>query len=472
VRGRIVASWGDPARKINVRSVRKSFLSALIGMSVEAGAIDLGATLEQLGIDETPPLTAAEKQATVVDLLTSRSGVYRPAEREDAYVAAQRPPPGSHPPGAWFYYNNWDFNALGTIFERRAGLRVGEAFQQRIAAPLGMDDFSVDDVEYVRRGKSDHPAYSFRMSARDMARFGLLYLREGTWGDRRIISPDWVRESTATHVPRIGARFTQPADGEPGSWGYGYMWWTPSAEGSFYPRVSVPSGTYAAAGNGGHHIVVVPAADMVVVHRVDNDVAPRRVDEVQFGYLLHLLLEAAGVPQPAREWNGESVEPPAEAFPLVPAQAADALDERARRALTAAREEARRRGDPKLGGEHLLLALLADDTCGAARLLREAGVAQAAARSMLDAWVAPRAAASNGPTDETSRLRLSLALAARDATATPISTKHLLAGLSAVPTGMAAWVLTRLSVDLVQLRAAALAETPPIEVQSPGAPAP
>ena len=216
VRGRIVASWGDPARKINVRSVRKSFLSALIGMSVETGAIDLGVTLEQLGIDDTPPLTAAEKQATVVDLLTSRSGVYRPAELEDASVATQRPPPGSHPLGGWFYDNNWDFNALGTIFERRTGLRVGEAFQRHIAAPLGMDDFGVDDVRYVRRGKSDHPGYTFWMSARDMARFGLLYLREGTWGDSQIISSDWVRESTATHVPRIGARFTQSADGEPG----------------------------------------------------------------------------------------------------------------------------------------------------------------------------------------------------------------------------------------------------------------
>jgi CubicO group peptidase (beta-lactamase class C family) len=301
VRDRVVASWGDPAQKINVRSVRKSFLSALIGQCVEAGAIDLGATLEQLGIDDTPPLTAAERQATVVDLLTSRSGVYRPAELEDASVATQRPPPGSHAPGARFYYNNWDFNALGTIVERSTGLPVGEAFQQRIAAPLGMEDFVVDDVKYRRRGISDHPGYTFWMSARDMARFGLLYLREGTWGDSRIISPDWIRESTATHVPHIGPRFAQSADGEPGSRGYGYMWWTPSAEGAFLPRVSVPPGTYAAMGNGGHCIVVVPAADMLVVHRVDNDDAPRRVDEPQLAHLLHLVLEAAGLPQPAQD---------------------------------------------------------------------------------------------------------------------------------------------------------------------------
>ena len=67
-------------------------------------------------------------------------------------------------------------------------------------------------------------------------------------------------------MPRIGTRFTQSADGEPGSWGYGYMRWTPSADGAFLPGVSVPPGSDAAMGNGGHCIVVVPAADLVVVH--------------------------------------------------------------------------------------------------------------------------------------------------------------------------------------------------------------
>ena len=71
-----------------------------------------------------------------------------------------------------------------------------------------MDDFGVDDVKYRRTGRSDHPGYTFWMSARDMARFGLLYLRGGRWGDSQIVPAGWVRESTATHVPRIGAHGT------------------------------------------------------------------------------------------------------------------------------------------------------------------------------------------------------------------------------------------------------------------------
>src|SRR5207248_1608273 len=79
--GSVVASWGETARKLNVFSVRKSLLSALIGLHVATGEIDLGSTLDQLGIDDNPPpLTADEKQATVADLLTSRSGVYHVSE--------------------------------------------------------------------------------------------------------------------------------------------------------------------------------------------------------------------------------------------------------------------------------------------------------------------------------------------------------------------------------------------------------
>ena len=83
--GRIVDQWGDVDKKIEVRSIRKSFLSAHYGIQVAEGRIDLGKTLEELGIDDRPPaLTPMEKQATILDLLRARSGVYHTAARETA----------------------------------------------------------------------------------------------------------------------------------------------------------------------------------------------------------------------------------------------------------------------------------------------------------------------------------------------------------------------------------------------------
>lgn len=78
-RGIVVDAWGDLAAKSEAYSVRKSVLSALFGIAVAKGQIDISQTMAALGIDDNPPLTATEKQATVADLLKARSGVYHTA---------------------------------------------------------------------------------------------------------------------------------------------------------------------------------------------------------------------------------------------------------------------------------------------------------------------------------------------------------------------------------------------------------
>lgn len=73
-----------------------------------------------------------------------------------------RPGRGSHTPGTFFYYNNWDFNVLGTIFEQTTGKRIFDTFYEEIAQPIGMEDFSPIDCTYVfNRTMSEHPVYFF-----------------------------------------------------------------------------------------------------------------------------------------------------------------------------------------------------------------------------------------------------------------------------------------------------------------------
>jgi len=98
--GRVIAGWGDVSRKVNVASVRKSLLSALYGIAVSEGRIDLGSTLVDLGIDdEAPALTGTERRATVRDLLVARSGIYHVAAWATADARKMRPARGSHAPG-------------------------------------------------------------------------------------------------------------------------------------------------------------------------------------------------------------------------------------------------------------------------------------------------------------------------------------------------------------------------------------
>jgi len=281
--GKVVAEWGDTTKPIDLASIRKSLLNALIGIAVSEHHLKLDSTLGELGIDDNAPgLTEVEQGATVRELLQARSGVYHAALYETPAMAKARPPRGSHAPGTFWYYNNWDFNALGTIYEHATGAGIFEAFERQIAAPIGMQDYKSADGSYVRGAASVHPAYAIRMSARDLARFALLYLRRGNWAGRQIVPKAWVQESTRAYSK---ASFGQ---------GYGYLWWTDPFDGVIAPTLTLPAGSFAALGAGGQYVLIIPTLDLVIVHRVDRDGKNPEPSGRGVARLFWLILKAAG----------------------------------------------------------------------------------------------------------------------------------------------------------------------------------
>lgn len=251
--GAILAQWGETRRRFPIYSVAKSMLSALYGIAVGKGDIELDETIGSIGIDDVTPLTETEKTAKVSDLLKAQSGVYLPAAGESDRMKRSRLERGSHKPGTQWSYNGWDFDALGTIYNLKTSGDMLEAIEKHLAIPLQLQDFELRHASYHSQPeKFRHSWYPMRMSARDLARFGLLYLNKGRWKEQQIVPSEWVLESTESHSTHSGG-------------GYGYLWWT-------YPKRSRLGklGTYAAAGKGGHGIYVVPGANLVFVHRVNN----------------------------------------------------------------------------------------------------------------------------------------------------------------------------------------------------------
>ena len=265
VGGRSLLEYGDVTDTSYLASARKSILSMLYGRYVENGTIRLDETLAEVGIDDRGGLLPVERTATVEHLLGARSGVYHAASNPgDALAMA--PPRGTQAPGTYNLYSNWDFNALGTIFEKKTGRSIYDAFESDIARPIGMQDFHRS--VHSRQGdttRSSHLAYHFVLSTRDMARLGQLMLRDGRWSGQQVIPASWVRRSTRTVTPPAemnppGLRAQALALGQ----GYSFLWWTrlrPDTTDVFH-------GAYAAEGAFGQYILVIPKLDMVVAHKV------------------------------------------------------------------------------------------------------------------------------------------------------------------------------------------------------------
>ncbi|MEM7186093.1 MAG: serine hydrolase [Bacteroidota bacterium] len=253
--GKVVLAHGDITRRYMAHSIRKAFMSALYGIHEQAGSIKLNHSLKTMGIDDIHNLTETEKTATIRDLLSARSGVYLPAAYSPRGMEKRLPERGSHLPGAHWYYNNWDFNTLLTIFEKQTRKGFKDEFQQRISSVIGMEDFRESDIYFrIEKEKSMHPAYLFKMSTRDMARFGQLYLNEGAWGGEQVIPKQWIATSTSIISKDLGS-FSNRG-------GFGYLWWVADEV--------IGERCYYTSGSGGHRIIVFPESDLVIVHRVNT----------------------------------------------------------------------------------------------------------------------------------------------------------------------------------------------------------
>lgn len=248
----VLATWGEIDLPIMTHSARKSIMSVLYGIAIEKGYLRLDQTLAQLNIDDhKAPLTTLEKTCTIRDLLMSCSGIYIEASGETQEMKDARPKRGQHKPGEFFYYNNWGFNVLGTIFEKQTQLSIGQAIEEWLSKPLGMKHFRADFVAYRQQDYTEHRQYIIYLSAEDMARIGMMMANGGRWQGKQIVSESWVKESTQPYSKDTGGN--APCDM------YSYLWWNDTHNQTFW-----------ASGWGGQFMIVDKKHQIVVVSRNDT----------------------------------------------------------------------------------------------------------------------------------------------------------------------------------------------------------
>ena len=249
--GKVVADWGDINRRFILHSTRKGILNSLYGIYSENGTIDLNKTIGEIGITDKDSLSELEKSAKIIHLLKVRSGIYHKAAAEPSWVDDYRPKRNSVLPDSLWFYNNWDFNVLGTIFEQLTKTSIYEALYNDIALPLQMQDYRIMDGEYYYELEySNHPAYHLKMSARDLARYGQLFLQSGLWNNEQILSKKWVDNSTYPTSKHGGGD-------KIGRW-YGWLW----GVSEYYSDYKM----FFASGTGGQIVAVFPNDNLIIVN--------------------------------------------------------------------------------------------------------------------------------------------------------------------------------------------------------------
>jgi CubicO group peptidase (beta-lactamase class C family) len=247
------------------RSVAKSFTSALVGIALRDGLIK---SVDDPIINYLPELKGQRFDSiTIKNLLTMGSGIrYRlhdlPWDEEalsyfypDLTKLLLAHLTIVEPPGQSFHYNDYNTLLLGLILKRLTHQTLSEYLQEKIWKPLGMEypatwsiDSDQDELEL---------AYVL-LNARaiDFAKFGQLFLNNGNWNGKQIISKRWVIESTTKDPNDNRPWETYPEFRDNGSY-YKYFWWGHTFGPDDY--------TFEAQGLWGQYIFVCPKTKVVIV---------------------------------------------------------------------------------------------------------------------------------------------------------------------------------------------------------------
>lgn len=251
------------------QSATKSFTSALVGIALDQGCLQ---SLDQKMIDFFPELAGEIKdprkqQITIRHLLQMRGG-YPDEERTSPlfevmffqgnwrFVPHLVDFPLTCDPGAAFNYSNLASHLLGVIVARACDTDLATLSQQHLFSPMNAElhGWQVDDDGYY------WGCGEIYLSARDMAKFGLLFLNDGVHDGKQIISADWVGASFQRYSEKIIRGWLTPKYGSFHDRGYGYQWWS-SRSGDHY--------FWYASGHGGNYIILLHDLDMVIVTTAD-----------------------------------------------------------------------------------------------------------------------------------------------------------------------------------------------------------
>jgi len=244
-----------PEDLYNVKSVTKSFTSALVGIAIREGFIDsVNQTLADFLSDDPFSIDSEKGKITIKQLLTmtyglewrqvpeyTEIGIWKAAPNQVEYIFNK---PFVDQPGQKFNYSDGAPHLLSVILTEASGMSTKAFAETYLFGPLEISptEWLTDKQGYYYGGVTLH------ITPKDMLKFGMLYLNKGKYKNIQIIPSHWIAESSSDHIS------TETPEGYGSK--YGYLWWVDRVSSHDY---------YFANGYGGQLIFIVPDLEMVCV---------------------------------------------------------------------------------------------------------------------------------------------------------------------------------------------------------------
>ena len=242
----------------DLRSASKSISSAIVGIALDDNIIkSVDENLEDFLTEEVLDTADLITQISLKNLLTMSSGLdvnnlasegyYQDSRNPDSWLETVLKSPVIHEPGTYSDYGSANPFLLGVCLNERLRIPMDRYIHEKLFEPLGITNYilQTDDSQVT-----PYFGGGWFLTPRDMLKFGQLFLDQGKWKGKQIVSQEWVQESTGKHM-----RLQDASDKNE----YGYQWWHDD-----YEVDGKIISTIEARGAGGQFIFIAPQLEVVV----------------------------------------------------------------------------------------------------------------------------------------------------------------------------------------------------------------
>jgi CubicO group peptidase (beta-lactamase class C family) len=254
------------------RSMSKSFTSACIGIALKQGFIkSIDEPIFSYFKEYAKYFDSAKRKITIRHLLTMTSGLdwnekasYLDSDNSETQMDRSDDPilfilsrKLTSTPGTTWNYAGSSAMLLGEILRKATGERLDKYAEKNLFTPLGISKYTWDPMPLKRNLTA--AAWGLRLRSRDLAKFGLLYMNYGKWGNTQILDSTWVKHSLNTEISR-------PTENPHVPLGYGFQFWIGFVDEGTHYKTDMPY----ADGNGGQHIYFWRDMDILLVFTGGN----------------------------------------------------------------------------------------------------------------------------------------------------------------------------------------------------------